>query len=221
MEKKIKKLYLTFSFPNEFRRNWWAKRLLFFLIALCSLPVFAQTTHTVRGVVYDETQTPIIGATVILKTDNTVGTITDNDGKFSLKVPEGNQILVISFIGMETQEINVSGLNDITVVLKETQIQLGDVVVVGYGKQKKESVVGSISQTTGDVLERAGGVSNIGAALTGNIPGLITLQGTGEPGDEDPIIFIRGQGTWNYGNPLVLVDGIERPMNDIDFKSTP
>ncbi|HVG14746.1 MAG TPA: SusC/RagA family TonB-linked outer membrane protein, partial [Chitinophagaceae bacterium] len=74
-------------------------------------------------------------------------------------------------------------------------------------------------QTTGKVLQRAGGVSNIGAALTGNVPGVITVQGTGMPGNEDPQIFIRGQGTWNGSAPLVLVDGIERPMNGVDIGS--
>ena len=120
---------------------------------------------------------------------------------------------------MESQEIDVGGRDNITVVLEESEIQLEEIVVVGYGRQKKESVVGAISQTTGEVLEKAGGVSNIGAALTGNIPGLITMQGTGEPGDENPVIYIRGQGTWNFGNPLILIDGIERSMNQIDLKS--
>ncbi len=189
------------------------------LITLFSSLVFSQTGRTVRGVVTDETQNPVIGATVVLKEDITTGTITDINGEFSLSIPEGSQILVISYMGMESREIDVLGMDNITVVLREAEIQLADVVVVGYGRQKKESVVGAISQTTGKVLERTGGVSNIGAALTGNIPGLITMQGTGEPGDENPIILIRGQGTWNYGNPLVLIDGIERSMNEIDFKS--
>jgi TonB-linked SusC/RagA family outer membrane protein len=219
MEKKIKKQYLTISLLYNIRRKSWLTGFLFLLITLCSSSLFAQTGHTVRGVVLDETQNPAIGATVVLKENISIGTITDINGEFSLSIPEGSQILVISYVGMESQEIDVRGKDNITVVLKAAEIQLADVVVVGYGKQKKESVVGAISQTSGEVLERAGGVSNIGAALTGNIPGLITLQGRGEPGDEDPIIFIRGQGTWNYSNPLVLVDGIERSMNEIDFKS--
>src|SRR6185436_8270870 len=93
--------------------------------------------------------------------------------------------------------------------------EMDAVVVVGYGRQKKESVVGAITQTTGKVLQRAGGVSNIGAALTGNVPGVITVQGTGMPGAEDPTIYIRGQGTWNSSGPLVLVDGIERSMSGV------
>ncbi len=217
MENIIKKLYHAVCFLN--RKELQLKRFLFFLTILFSISVFAQNERTVRGVVLDASQNPIIGATVVLKGNTTYGTVTDINGEFRLTIPQGNQILVISFVGMESQEIDVMGKDNITVVLKETEIKLGEVVVVGYGKQKKESVVGAISQTTGQVLERTGGVSNIGAALTGNIPGLITMQGTGEPGDEDPIIYIRGQGTWNNSNPIVLVDGIERSMEEIDFKS--
>jgi TonB-dependent SusC/RagA subfamily outer membrane receptor len=93
------------------------------------------------------------------------------------------------------------------------------VVVVGYGKQKKLGVVAAISQTTGKVLERAGGVSNIGSALTGNVPGLITNASTGLPGAEDPQIIIRGISSWNSRDPLVLVDGVERQMNSVDIAS--
>ncbi len=217
MEKNIKKLCYALFFLN--RKKLQLKRFLFFLTIILSSSVFAQNERTVRGVVLDASQNPIIGATVVLKDNPTFGTVTDLNGEFKLTIPQDNQTLVISFVGMESQEIDMSGKDNITIVLKETEIKLGEVVVVGYGKQKKESVVGAISQTTGQVLERSGGVSNIGAALTGNIPGLITMQGTGEPGDEDPIIYIRGKGSWNYGNPLVLVDGIERSMDEIDFKS--
>jgi TonB-linked SusC/RagA family outer membrane protein len=217
MENNINKLCQAFYFLN--RKKLQLKIFILLLTVLSGISAFAQNERTVRGVVLDASQNPIIGATVVLKGNTTYGTVTDINGEFSLTIPQGNQILVISFVGMESQEIDMMGKDNITVVLKETEIKLGEVVVVGYGKQKKESVVGAISQTTGQVLERTGGVSNVGAALTGNIPGLITLQGTGEPGDEDPIIYIRGQGSWNFSNPLVLVDGIERSMKDIDFKS--
>lgn len=219
MKRKIKKLFQAVSLLKQNRKKSLLTGLLFLIISLCNSVIFAQNGNTVKGVVLDETQSPVVGATVILKGNNSIGTITDADGKFTLSIPEGNQFLVISFIGMESKEISTLNNNNINVILEESKIELADVVVVGYGKQKKESVVGSISQTTGKVLERSGGVTNIGAALTGNIPGLITLQGTGEPGDEDPIIYIRGQGTWNYSNPLILVDGIERSMEEVDFKS--
>ena len=97
--------------------------------------------------------------------------------------------------------------------------QLEEVVVVGYGQQKKASVVGAITQTTGKVLERAGGVSSVGAALTGNLPGVSTMSSTGMPGEEDPEIVIRGVSSWNSSSPLILVDGIERPITSVDIGS--
>jgi TonB-linked SusC/RagA family outer membrane protein len=277
MEKKIKKQYLNISFLyNNIRRKLWLTGFLILLIALDSSSVFARIGSTVRGVVFDETQNPIIGAAKVLKENYSVGittnangefslrtadgkqvviipeanvqqlvvsgkvidsegnalpgvnivekettngTITDLDGNYSITVSSSESILVFSYIGYLSEEMQVGDQLVLNMTLIESLEELSEVVVVGYGKQKKESVVGAISQTTGEVLERAGGVTDIGAALTGNIPGLITLQGTGEPGDEDPIIYIRGQGTWNYSNPLVLIDGIERSMKEIDFKS--
>ena len=193
--------------------------LLFSLMLFYSSTVYAQNAHTVKGLVVDSRNESIIGASVRLKADASVGTVTDIDGKFSINVPDNNQTLIISYIGMTTKEINIAEKNQITIVMKEDAIQMSELVVVGYGKQKKESVVGAISQTNGDVLKRAGGVSNIGAALTGNVPGVITMQSTGKPGDEDPQILIRGQSTWNNSSPLVLVDGIERPMNTVEISS--
>ena len=98
----------------------------------------------------------------------------------------------------------------------ETEL-LEDVVVVGYGVQKKESVVGAISQVTGEKLQQAGGVTNVGEALQGRLPGVTTISSSGLPGETDPLIFIRGQSSWNGGGqPLILVDGVERSMGDID-----
>ncbi|MCX7987421.1 MAG: SusC/RagA family TonB-linked outer membrane protein, partial [Bacteroidales bacterium] len=150
----------------------------------------------------------------------TIGTLTNQEGRFSLSIPDSKgATLVVSFLGMEKQEIDVSEVSTIDVVLKETEVRLEDVIVVGYGSQKKESVVGAIAQTKGDVLVRTGGVTNVASTLTGNLPGVVTIQGTGKPGAEDPVILIRGQGTWNNAKPLVLVDGIERSLDDLDINS--
>jgi len=189
--------------------------LLFVLIG--TLSSFAQ--RTVKGTITDTKSEPIIGATVIIKGQAGVGTITDIDGKFTLNVPANGQTLVISYTGMKKQEVNITGKNSISVVMEEEQIGLNEVVVVGYGQQKKESIVGAITQTSGTVLERAGGVSNVGAALTGNLPGVTTMQSTGMPGQEDPQIVIRGATSWNNSQPLVLVDGIERPLSSVDISS--
>eukprot|EP01136_Pigoraptor_vietnamica_P014710 Opistho-1_new@57152 len=120
---------------------------------------------------------------------------------------------------MKTQEVNVAGKTTIKVTMTDSADQLGEVVVVGYGVQKKQSVVGAITQTTSEVLERTGGVSSLGAALTGNLPGVITTASTGMPGEEDPQILIRGRSTWNNASPLILVDGVERSLNNIDISS--
>lgn len=189
--------------------------ILLFLVFV-NLSVFAQNIN-VKGNVTDGNGEPLIGVSVIVKGNPTLGTITDFDGNFILSVPSGST-LVISYIGMVSKEVKASE-KPISVVMKEDSEMLEEVVVVGYGQQKKESVVGAITQTKGEALQRAGGVSNIGAALTGNLPGVITSQSSGMPGEEDPQIVIRGASSWNNSAPLILVDGIERPMSSVDINS--
>lgn len=189
------------------------------LMILCSVSSFAQDKRTIKGIVLDEQNEPVIGATVVLKGDASVGTITDYDGNFTLNVPGNVRSVVVSYVGMEVQEVSIQGKNNVVVVLKDNALQIEDVVVIGYGKQKKESIVGAIVQASGKDLERAGGVSSIGATLTGNVPGVVTTSSTGAPGDEDPRILIRGQSSWNNSEPLILVDGIERPMSSVDISS--
>lgn len=189
------------------------------LLLGCSVVLRAQDSQSVKGIVLDEARDPVVGASIVLKGNNAVGTTTDIDGKFTISVPSGTQTLVISFIGMITQEVKTQGQTPLNIILQEDNVMLDEVIVVGYGQQEKKSVVGSIVQTTGKVLERAGGVSNIGAALTGNLPGVVTMASTGMPGEEDPRIVIRGRSTWNGSDPLILVDGIERPMTSVDINS--
>ncbi|RDV17189.1 TonB-dependent receptor [Pontibacter diazotrophicus] len=160
----------------------------------------------------------IPGVSVYLK-GSSVGTVTDVNGDYTIKVPAQGAVLVYSFIGYAPKEVTVGDQMIINVTLSADTKALQEVVVVGYGEQRKESVVAAITQTTGKVLERAGGVSNIGAALTGNVPGVVTSASTGMPGEEDPRIVIRGSSSWNNSEPLVLVDGIERPMSSVDITS--
>nr|WP_199080591.1 TonB-dependent receptor [Pedobacter sp. ASV19] len=189
------------------------------LIALLTVDMAsAQQKRMLRGTVTDQQKNLLIGASVTVK-GTSIRTQTNRIGEFFLDVPANKDILTVSYVGMINQEVNISGKNSINVVLKEDQSQLSEVVVVGYGKQKKESVVGAITQVKGEVLERTGGVSSLGAALTGNLPGVVTVATQGTPGAEDPKIFIRGQSTWNNSDPLVLVDGIERSMNSVDIGS--
>ena len=193
---------------------------LFLLMLFSCFSAMAQKSITVRGTVFDSTGETVIGASVVVKGNTSIGTISDIDGNFMLTVPSENTILVISFVGMKSQEVKATSNKLIKVTLEDDSQQLQEVVVVGYGQQKKASVVGAITQTTGKVLERAAGVSDIGAALTGNLPGVVTTTGTGMPGEEDPKITIRGASSWNNNeDPLVLVDGIERPMSSVDITS--
>jgi TonB-linked SusC/RagA family outer membrane protein len=174
---------------------------------------------TVSGKIVDDKDAPVRGASITEKgTAN--ATVSQADGSFSINVANERAVLVISSIGFGPQEIAVRSSQTLLVRLSPLIQSMDSIVVVGYGRQRKQSVVGAITQTTGKVLERAGGVSNIGGALTGNVPGVITVQGSGTPGAEDPTIYIRGQSTWNNnGNPLILVDGIERPMSGVDVSS--
>ncbi|RXK81179.1 SusC/RagA family TonB-linked outer membrane protein [Filimonas effusa] len=198
--------------------KWLLLVVILINAAFFSFPAAAQEPRTVRGLVVDVRNSPVENVSVRVKTTN-ISTKTDVEGKFSLRVPGGKKILILDYIGKASQEINIGQQDNIVITLKDSTADLDEVVVVGYGKQKKESVVAAVAQTTGKVLERAGGVSSIGAALTGNVPGLITAGSTGLPGQEDPQILIRGRSTWNNSEPLILVDGVERPMNSVDIGS--
>ena len=191
------------------------KLVLFLVLMILSFDLLAQVTVT--GVVTDESGNSLPGVNVFEK-GTTNGTITDLDGKYMLRVQNGTTI-TFSFIGYDDQEFSVSGTKQLNVVLKESTQEIEEVVVVGYGQQKKASVVGAITQTTGEQLQRTAGVPDLGQALTGNLPGLVTMQSTGLPGQENPDIVIRGSSSWNSSAPLVLVDGIERPMSSVDVNS--
>lgn len=171
-----------------------------------------------KGTVVDNTGEGLPGATVQLASDPSVGVTTDLDGNFSLKVPNENAVLLVSYVGMVQQQVPYKK-GTIRVTLSENQDVLEEVVVVGFGQQKKASVVGAITQASGKVLERAAGISDVGQALTGNLPGVITSQSNGMPGEEEPKIVIRGASSWNGSDPLVLVDGIERPMSSVEMSA--
>ena len=173
----------------------------------------------VKGTVTDSNGEPLIGASVVIKGNTSVGTVTDFDGNFALSVPSESSTIVISYVGMNTKEQKVGKQRTFNVTLTDNT-QLSEVVVVGFGQQKKASVVGAITQTTGEVLERAAGIGSVGAALTGNLPGVATIASTGQPGEEDPRIYIRGAAAWNQdAQPLILVDGVKREIKSVDVTS--
>ena len=192
--------------------------MLFALTTMCTLGAQAQKI-LIKGNVADGTGEPLIGATVKVKGDATSGVISDMDGNFQISVPSEKATIEITYIGMEPQTMKVGKKRQFKVVMTDDNA-LGEVVVVGYGQQKKASVVGSISQTDAKTLNRHAGVTSLGQALTGNLPGVVTFSSTGMPGEEDPKIVIRTQTSINGSNdPLVLVDGVERAMNTVDLSS--
>ena len=165
------------------------------------------STINVKGVVNDA-MGPVIGASVVEKGNATNGTITDIDGNFSLKVPS-DATLTISFIGYKTVELPVAGKTSFTVTLKEDSEMLDEVVVVGFGTQKKVNLTGSVGLATAKEIE-ARPVANATQALQGLVPGLQITTNTGEL-DKNMSINIRGNGTigdGSSGSPLILIDGI-------------
>ncbi len=179
------------------------------------VPVVAQQGKiTVTGTVVDHMGT-IIGANVVEK--GTVnGTITDLDGKFNLSVPS-NAVLVITYIGYVEQQIPVNGRTSISVQLKEDTQALEEVVVVGYGTQKKVNLSGSVASVNIEEMTASRPISNVSSALYGAAPGVYVNSSTNRPaagGDAD--IFVRGQGTLNNSSPLVIVDGVESSMNSVN-----
>ncbi|MCM1501961.1 MAG: TonB-dependent receptor [Bacteroidales bacterium] len=192
----------------------YRKALLLTLSLIIPVILSAQSSG-ISGVVIDESGEPYIGATVMVR-GNTLATITDVDGKFTLDVSE-NATLVVSYIGCETATVVAYAGKPVTIVLKPDALALdaGEVVAVGYGTQKKESVVAAISTIRPDELRVP--VRSLSQSLAGNVAGLVALQSSGEPGKDDAQFWIRGIATFTGDpNPLVLVDGVERPLENVD-----
>ena len=186
---------------------------------LFMLPLAAHAQYQVKGNVTDETGSPLIGATVVMDGNAKVATVTDLDGNFVLSVPTKSAVLKVSYVGMKDQRVTAVYGKSNSITLKDDDRTLQETVVIGFGQQKKASLIGSITQTDGKTLERAAGISDIGNALAGNLPGVVTSVGSGAPGDDEPQIQIRSSSSWNGSSPLVLVDGVERPMSGVDIQS--
>lgn len=169
---------------------------------------------TISGTVLDKTTNdPLIGVSVVVKGVANAGTITDMDGKFTLKLPYAEAPLVFSYLGYQPQEIVPGAKKDLTVLLQEDTKALQEVVVVGYTKQRKETMVGSVATiTTKDLTQSP--TANINNALAGRLPGLVVNQyAGGEPGVDQSELFIRGKATYGNQSAIVIVDGIERDMS--------
>lgn len=174
------------------------------------------TGAKVTGKIVDEKGEPLPGVAVIVKASS-IGAMTDIDGNFELSVPNNDVTLIFSSLGFMTQELSLSGASmPLRIMMREDNEILEEVVVVGYGTQKKLSVTSAVSSVKTENIVQSP-VANISSALAGRLPGLVTLQYSGEPGADNANLWIRGQATYNGStSPLILVDGIERDMNDID-----
>ena len=177
-----------------------------------SAPVIAQQKKTITGVVTDDLGEPIIGANVIEK-GTTNGIITDIDGKFTLEVAPG-AVVQVSYIGYNTQEVKVGNQSTLAIQLVEDTQALSEVVVVGYGVQRKVTTTGAVTKLEGDEINKMT-VVNATKALQGLSPGITVVDRGGAPGSDDPEIYLRGVGTTGNAKPLVLVDGIEMSLSQI------
>ena len=184
------------------------------LLVFASSNSFAQQLKTINGKVTDSSGTSLPGVSVVLK-GTTSGSITDNNGKYTLANVPGNATLQFSFVGMKMQEIIVGNKTSINVLMEEETIGLDEVVAIGYGTQKKGSVTAAVSEIKADELvkSQAPDVTN---SLAGRVAGIISIQRSAEPGDDAAELLIRGRATLNDNGPLTMVDGIERAINQID-----
>lgn len=174
------------------------------LFVLCTTVVFAQQ-KPIKGTVVDATGEPLIGVNVSVK-GTTIGIITDIDGKYTLEVPT-NATLVFSYIGYRTQELPVGNQTTVNITMQEDTQNIDEVVVVGYGVQKKETVTGSVSTLKGDDLIKSP-VANLSNAIAGKMSGVVTFQRSGEPGYDGATIRIRGSNTLGNNDPLIVIDGV-------------
>lgn len=190
-------------------------RLLIVLL-ICSFAfseAFAQNI-TVSGVIKDKTGQEIPGVSVVIK-GTTSGVSTKEDGKFTITVPRAGSTLVFSFVGMTTQEFIINRSETINIIMDDAANNLNDIIVVGFGTQKRSNVTGSVSTVNNKQLVQTP-VGDLSNALAGRTPGVITKQPSGEPGADGTQIFIRGNSTFGGGSmePLFVIDGVVRSGRD-------
>lgn len=194
------------------KRRYGIAILLMIFSTFCVGEISAQSIK-VKGVVSDKSG-PVIGATVVIQSNKNVGAATDANGAFSINASIGD-VLVVSLLGYQTQNVKVVGDKDLKITLVESENNLDEVTVVAFGKQTKESVVAAVSTVRPSDLRVP--TSNLTTALGGRIAGLITMQTSGEPGADNAQFFVRGVATFNnYSRgPLILIDNMELTANDL------
>ncbi|HQS04406.1 MAG TPA: carboxypeptidase-like regulatory domain-containing protein, partial [Daejeonella sp.] len=218
---------MKLSFTKFYGINGRCCNILLLVFCLISSVTFAEGSvstrselglppKTVTGIVKDQNEIPLPGVSVKVKGSN-LGTVTDVDGKFTINVPEGSNVLVISFLGFQSQEVSVDSRSSINVSLREDVARLDEVLVIGYGTQSRDAVTTSISKLDKKVLENVP-YTNLATAMQGTLAGVRVQTPSGQPGSA-PQVIVRGGTSINNPNgaaPLYIVDGVIRPqLNDI------
>ncbi len=176
------------------------------LLLFCFSSLKAQQNIGIQGKIVDERGEPLIGVNVTIK-GTTLGSISDLDGLFKLQAPDSQSTIVFSFVGYNTIELPIGSQREFRVTMKENTQSLEEVVVVGYGVQKKETVTGSVSTVKGNELLKSP-VANLSNAIGGRLSGVVTMQRSGEPGYDGATIRIRGSNTLGNNDPLIVIDGV-------------
>jgi len=188
--------------------------LLFILFTSVSLNLSAQSSRRISGTVTDEQNVALSGVSVNVKGQST-SVITDKQGRYILNASDTSTV-IFAFVGFVSQEVPVKGQSVINVSLKTETASLQDVVVVGYGTQKKTTLTGSVATVTGDAVKKSP-APNVSNSLVGRLPGLVVVSRTGEPGNDGSLLRIRGVNTLGDNSPLIIVDGIQnRGLDRID-----
>jgi len=209
-----KELLISIRFKKSKRPYSAFIMLLFFALFLNAQNIYSQD-KTITGTVKDVAGEPLPGASVLVK-GTTIGTETDFDGNYSISVSNDVTTMVVSFIGFTSQEVEIAGRTSIDVQLVADASELDEVVIVGYGTQKKTSLTAAVSVAKGEDLQNVS-VANASNALVGRMPGVMTKQSSGEVGQDGATIYIRGISTIGNSSPLIIIDGIPRgSLNEID-----
>ncbi|MEI7421734.1 MAG: TonB-dependent receptor [Prolixibacteraceae bacterium] len=190
------------------------KRIILLFSLMLSFSVLFAQQKSVTGRVTDENNEPVPGANVVIK-GTTNGTVTDVDGNYKIQVPANSKILTVTFIGFDTQDVNITGKSVVNIKLKLSSIGLEEVVAVGYGVQKKVNLSGAIEAVKGETLAKKNSIQT-SQALQGIAAGVTVTSNSGKPGKENTSIRIRGIGTINDNNPLVLIDGVASSVDAVD-----
>lgn len=211
---------------SHFGKGCFAVNLAVGLFTLTPINVFATTNaatvtsvqqqkHQISGTITDVAGEPIVGASITQLNGGGIGTVTDIDGKFTINAAPGT-VLKITYVGFSQQAITVKdGVKTYNIQLREDQQSLNEVVVVGYGVQKKANLTGSVTSINSEALASRP-VTSVSSALAGTMSGVTAIQRSGEPGSQNGSITIRGKNSINAASPLVIVDGVPGSMDNID-----